>query len=155
MFILKNYDFIVFGAGTAGCVIASRLSENTDASVLLVDAGSGQPLAAMAVPPAWLSLRTSSACWGELTVPRAVSGARVALPRGRGLRTAGYVWWDVPARSPGRLSPSWATCSPPRSGGIPGRRRCPRRASGSCRAHESPTPRLSRQTTAAPGRRWD
>lgn len=35
----KNYDFIVIGGGTAGCVVASELSANTDVDVLLLDHG--------------------------------------------------------------------------------------------------------------------
>lgn len=82
---VSNFDYIVVGGGTAGCVIASRLSENPDVRVLLLEAGDKDPLDAMAVPAVWPTLMGTSADWADTSVVQAATGTPIPVPRGRGL----------------------------------------------------------------------
>ena len=82
---MNGYDFIVVGAGAAGCVLAARLSEDGSARVLLLEAGGRRPLEAVAVPPAWPSLLGTSADWHDRTVTQAATGTTMPWARGRGL----------------------------------------------------------------------
>jgi choline dehydrogenase-like flavoprotein len=81
---MRGYEYVVVGAGTAGCVLAARLSED-GVRVLLLEAGGARALESMAIPPAWPTLMGSTADWADQTVPQQVTGTCVAWPRGRGL----------------------------------------------------------------------
>ncbi|WP_405983625.1 GMC family oxidoreductase [Streptomyces sp. NBC_00872] len=80
-----SYDYVVVGAGTAGCVLATRLTENENVRVLLLEAGARDPLELMAVPGAWPALMGSTADWGGTTVVQTSTGTAIPTPRGRGL----------------------------------------------------------------------
>ncbi len=76
-------DVIVVGAGSAGSVVARRLAD-AGATVLLVEAGSGQRSPAIDDPARMHELWDSPFDWGYRTVPQEhAHGRRLHLPRGR------------------------------------------------------------------------
>ncbi|SEM20630.1 GMC family oxidoreductase [Streptacidiphilus jiangxiensis] len=105
-----DYDIILVGGGTAGCVLAARLTQDPDLRVLLLEAGpstSALP-SAVAEPPAWPTLGATPANWGDMTVPQGPDGSPVALPRGRGLGGSSAVNAMVFARGHRTSYDSWA-----------------------------------------------
>src|SRR5581483_615834 len=81
---VPEYDFIVVGAGSAGCVVAARLSEDPACRVLLLEAGSAERTRASTIPNAWPENLGTTAEWGYLTTPQADTGPTI-YPTGRAL----------------------------------------------------------------------
>ena len=83
---MSEFDYVVVGAGTAGCAVAARLAEDPSVSVAVIEAG-GRYRRVLDVPLvglwAWLR-RPPGFCWQDWTVPQAaLDGRRVWWPAGR------------------------------------------------------------------------
>ena len=80
-----NYDYIVVGAGSSGCVLAYRLAQKADARVLLIEAGGGAGSPLISMPLGFAAVIGEGAHnWGYRSAPEPALGQRqMSLPRGR------------------------------------------------------------------------
>lgn len=84
---MEEYDYIIAGAGAAGCILASRLTESGQYRVLLLEAGRDTSSMWVSIPAGFSKLMVDSRFnWGFQTEPEEnVLGRRIAVPRGKGL----------------------------------------------------------------------
>jgi choline dehydrogenase len=77
-------DYVIVGAGSAGCVLAARLTEDPDVKVLLLEAGGQDAAPEVHVPAMFPIMFKSSLDWDLLGEPEpGLGGRRLYLPRGR------------------------------------------------------------------------
>ena len=81
----KSYDYIIVGAGSAGCVLASRLSEDKDCSVLLLEAGKWDRHPWLKLPLKFRDLAEDLRFnWGYDSEPEPqLDGRSIYIPRGK------------------------------------------------------------------------
>jgi len=85
--MIKTFDYVIAGGGSAGCVIAARLAENSSASVCLIEAGGrGRDLFIRMPAGNGFVFGNPRLDWGYESVPQEfLNGRRIYLPRGKSL----------------------------------------------------------------------
>lgn len=79
-----TFDYIIVGAGSAGCVLASRLTDDFACRVLLLEAGGEDDASAIRIPALYGQLQDSPCDWADRTFPQKhLNGRRLFLPQGR------------------------------------------------------------------------
>ena len=114
----KTFDYIVVGAGSAGCAVASRLSEDPNISVCLLEAGGPDKGALIHAPIAVAAMMpTKINNWAFETIPqKGLNGRKGYQPRGKTLggSSSTNAMLSSPQRKPaGSLTPSCLSSSLP------------------------------------------
>ncbi len=81
---MNSHDYIIVGAGSAGCVLARRLTEDPHVRVLLIEAGGPDRRREIHIPAAFSKLFKSECDWNYSTTPQpGLDGRELFWPRGK------------------------------------------------------------------------
>jgi choline dehydrogenase-like flavoprotein len=91
--LARSYDYVIVGAGSAGCVVARRLVDGTDATILLLEAGGpGEGVASLSNPPQWPENMGSPYDWAYRYEPSPhVDNRSIPLSLGKVLGGSGSI----------------------------------------------------------------
>lgn len=78
-----QYDYVVIGAGSAGGVVANRLTENYTTTVLLLLVGTPDTKPEIQVPSEWTTLLGSEVDWAYFTEEPYLNNRKIFSPRGK------------------------------------------------------------------------
>jgi choline dehydrogenase len=79
-----TYDYVIIGAGSAGCALAARLAEDASSNILVIEAGPPDSHQAIHVPVAFPQLFKTPFDWDYTSVPQSgLAGNTVYIPRGK------------------------------------------------------------------------
>lgn len=105
----QSYQYIIIGAGSAGCVLANRLSADPDNDVLLLEAGGKDRHPLIHIPGGCGHLHRSSVDWGFFTEPQKhLFNRRIYLPRGMTLGGCSSTNYMVYVRGNAQDYDDWA-----------------------------------------------
>ena len=84
---IGSFDYVIVGAGSAGCVLANRLAEDPEVRILVLEAGGNDKSIFVSMPAALsIPMNTTRFNWGMSTEPEpGLDGRVMNLPRGKGL----------------------------------------------------------------------
>ncbi|WP_224407749.1 GMC family oxidoreductase [Afifella sp. IM 167] len=95
----SHFDIVIVGAGSAGCVLAARLSEDETCRVLLLEAGGAAKAPLIAAPGAAKFFWDTELDWAFRSEPqRHLNGRRILLNRGKCIGGSGTINWSAYVR---------------------------------------------------------